>query len=138
MYISKNIFHQNGYPYRIVDNCVKFFINNKHNPKAKDQNSKSNNNRCIMLPYVGNASLVFIKALITQFKRKKYHCNVNFRSYKVYNYFSLKDMIPLTHKANDVYCLKGSCDKTQFYIGKTFACECSRASFCKIMKMCYS
>ena len=48
-----------------------------------------------------------------------YHCNVNFRSFKVSNYFSLKDVTPLTPKANVVYCLSGSCDKTQSCIGKT-------------------
>ena len=68
---------------------------------------------------VGNASLVFKKALITQFKIINYHCNVNIRSFKVSNYFLLKDVTSLALKANVVYCLKGSCDKTQFYIGKT-------------------
>ena len=33
--------------------------------------------------------------------------------------FSLKDVTTLTHKANVVYCLNGSCDMTQSYIGKT-------------------
>ena len=36
----------------------------------------------------------------------------------VSNYFSLKDVTPLTLKANVVYCFKGSCDETQSYIGK--------------------
>ena len=58
------------------------------------------------------------KVLITQFTRINYHCNVNFRTFKVSNYFSLRDVTPLTLGANVVYCLKGSCDKTQYYIGK--------------------
>ena len=33
-------------------------------------------------------------------------------------YSSLKDVTPLTLRAN-VHCLKGSCDKTQSYIGRT-------------------
>ena len=41
-----------------------------------------------------------------------------FRSFNVYNYFSLKD-ITLTLKANVVHFHKGSCDKTHSYIGKT-------------------
>ena len=31
----------------------------------------------------------------------------------------MKDVTPLTFRANVVYCLNGSCDKTQPYIGKT-------------------
>ena len=100
-----------------MDTQIEFF-NNKLCPKAKNKNSKNENNRCTTLSYAGNASLVFKKAFITQFKRINYHCNVNFGSFKVSNYFSLKDVTPLTHNANVVYCLKGSCDKTQSYIGK--------------------
>ena len=74
---------------RMLDNCVNIFHNNKLNLKAKDQNSKNENNRCITLPYVGNASLVFNKALITQFKGINYLCNANFRAlnYFQYNFF---------------------------------------------------
>ena len=61
----------------------------------------------------------FKKALITQFKRINYQCNINFRSFKVSKYFSLKDVSPLTLRANVVYCFKGSCDKIQSYIGMT-------------------
>ena len=67
--IFLNIFHQNGYPHRIFSNCVKKIINNKLNPKAKDENSKNENNRCITLPYVGNASLVLKKLLSPNLKK---------------------------------------------------------------------
>ena len=46
-------------------------------------------------------------------------CDINIGSIKVSNYFSLNDMTHLTLKAYDVYCFKGSCDKTQSYIYKT-------------------
>ena len=39
-------------------------------------------------------------------------------SFNVSNYFSLKDVAPLTFKANVIYCFKVSGDKTQSYIGK--------------------
>ena len=71
------------------------------------------------LPYVGNASFVSKKGLITQFKRLNYHCNINLRSFNVSNYLSLKDVSPLTLRANVAYYFKGSCDKTLSYIGKT-------------------
>ena len=77
IYILSNIFHQNGCPYRIFYNGVNKFINNKLSPKAKDQNSKNENNRCIALPYVGNASSIFKIALITQFERINYHFNID-------------------------------------------------------------
>ena len=71
------------------------------------------------IKYVGNASSVFIKALITLFEEMNCQCNINFRSFKVNNYFLLKDVTALTLRANVVYCFKGSCDKTQSCIGKT-------------------
>ena len=63
---------------------VNKFLSNKINPKLKEQNSKNENNRCMILLYVGNASLYFKTALITQFKVINYHCNVNFRAFKVH------------------------------------------------------
>ena len=78
------------------------------------------------------------KALITQFTRINYHCIVNFRTIKDSNYSSLNGMTRLTHKANVAYCLEGSCDKTRYYIGKTFSREGSGASFWKIRKICHS
>ena len=45
-----------------------------------------------------------------------------FKTFKVQNYYSLKDETPLAKKklqANVVYLFEGSCDKNQTYIGKT-------------------
>ena len=69
--------------------------------------------------HVGDASSVFKTALIAQLKGMNYHCNINFISFKVSNYFSLMDVTPMTPKVNVVYCHKGYCDKAQSYIGKT-------------------
>ena len=60
----------------------------------------------------------FQEALIIQFKRINY-CNINFRSFNVSNYFSLKNVTALSLKADVVHCPKVSCDKTQSYIGRT-------------------
>ena len=46
-------------------------------------------------------------------------CCTIFKTYKVQNYFSLKDETPLALQANVVYLFEGSCDKNQTYIGKT-------------------
>ena len=71
------------------------------------------------LPYVGNVMhLLLSRRLITLFKRINYHCNIKFRSYEVSNYFSLKDVNPITLRANVVHCFKGSCDKALSYICK--------------------
>ena len=48
-------------------------------------------------------------------KNINYHCNINFRTFKVSNYFSLKDVTSFILRAIVVYCFKGSCDKTQSY-----------------------
>ena len=50
---------------------------------------------------------------------------INFIPFKVSNYSSLKDVTPLTLNDNVVHYLKGSCDKTQSYIGKTKNTFCS-------------
>ena len=45
------------------------------------------------------------------------YCNVNFRTLIVHDYFSLKDMTPLTHSTNVVKYFNRFCDKTQSYMG---------------------
>ena len=42
-----------------------------------------------------------------------------FKTFKLQNYFSLKDETPLDLQANVVYLFEGSCDNNQTYIGKT-------------------
>ena len=90
------------------------------------------------LPHVGNASLVFKKALVTQFKTINYHCNVSFRTFKVSSYSSLKDVTPLTLRVNVVHCCRGSCDKTQSYIGRTKRHLAVRVQEHLSVKICYS
>ena len=41
------------------------------------------------------------------------------KTFRVQNYFSLKDETPLALQANVVYLFEGSCDKNQTYISKT-------------------
>ena len=60
---------------------------------------------CSALPYEGKTCLIFIKALITDFKTINYHCN-NFRTFKLRNYFSLKDVTQLTLRTNYITLVK--------------------------------
>ena len=110
----KNIFNGIRCPHRLVDNRVK-----KFNPMQKKKNGKNENNRCIGLQFEGIALLDLEKAVISQFTIINFHCIVNIITFKFTNYFQLKDATLLTLEANVVHCLKGSCDKTQCYIGRT-------------------
>ena len=46
-------------------------------------------------------------------------CCTIYKTFKVQNYFSLKDETPLALQANVVYLSESSCDMNQTYIGKT-------------------
>ena len=58
-----------------------------------------------------NIGLVLITRTFVQY------CTI-FKTFKVQDYFSLKDETPLALQANVVYLFEGSCDKNQTYIGK--------------------
>ena len=59
------------------------------------------------------------KSLTKNIKCVKKKCCAIFKTFKVQNYFSLKDESPLALQAYAVYLFEGSCDKNQIYICKT-------------------
>ena len=73
----------------------------------------------ICLPYIGLDSLVYKKKLIKIYKRLGNNISVVFTSFKIKNYFSLKDKTPLALRANVVYKYNCACDEHITYIGKT-------------------
>ena len=64
------------------------------------------------IPFIGESLAKNLRSI-----NKK--CCTIFKTFKVQNYFSLKDETPLALQANVVYLFEGSCDKNQTYIGKT-------------------
>ena len=64
-------------------------------------------------------SYIFKKQLIAIYKRIGVKIDVVFTSFKIKNYFSLKDKTPLALRANVVYKYNCACDEHITYIGKT-------------------
>ena len=73
----------------------------------------------VIMPFIGNPSKTFKQSLTKNLKSINKECCTIFKTFKVQNYFSLKDVTTVALQANVVYLFEGSCDKNQTYIGKT-------------------
>ena len=83
------------------------------------QNKNDEKKYTVIIPFIGHPSITFKKSLAKNLKSINKKCCTIFKTFKVQNYFSLKDETPLALQANVVYLFEGSCDKNQTYIGKT-------------------
>ena len=115
----KDIFHMNGYPKDIFYNHVKKFLSNKLMSTNSCQDKNDEKKYTVIIPFIGHPSITFKKSLAKNLKSINKKCCIIFKTFKVQNYFSLKDETPLALQANVVYLFEGSCDKNQTYIGKT-------------------
>jgi len=113
------IFSNNGYPKSVFDTCVQKFLDKKYSNGQTSDNTKDEQLVNFSIPYIGHASLVYKKKLVKVFKSIGIEIRVVFKSFKVKNYFSLKEVTPMNLKSNVVYQFFGSCDKSISYIGKT-------------------
>jgi hypothetical protein len=117
-----NIFCSNGYPKHLFDNCVNRFLSKKFEKcdivETQDKD-EDRNPVIICIPYVGQSSLNFKNQLTKIFSRLNVKFRVVFKSFKVRNYFSLKDRTPKFLKSKVIYQFKASCDESVSYIGKT-------------------
>ena len=110
----KSLFYNNNYPTWFFDE-----IYNKFKAKLDEISVVNNLKLCpIFVPYVGEASIRFVKALsrlcLKQFDVRLlplYHTN------KVRQYFQLKSETPLPVCSNVVYKFTCSCDTNLTYIG---------------------
>ena len=104
----KDILRKNAFPIKLVDNCIKTFLNKKflHTPVALTVDKKE---LSITLPYLGNLSL----AIRTRLQK------VIFRSTtRLGNFFRFKDKVPFNLRSNVVYKFScGRCNAT--YYGET-------------------
>ena len=71
------------------------------------------------MPFIGHPSEIFKKLLAKDLKSIKEKICTIFKTFKVQNYFSLKDKIPLALQAYVLCLFEGSCDKNHTYIGTT-------------------
>ena len=115
----KDVFCMNGYPKDIFHNHVKKFLSEKLLTTNSSQNMNDEKKYTVIIPFIGHPSITLKKSLSKNFKSLNKICCTISKTFKVQNYFSLKDETPLALQANVVYFFEGSCDKNQTYIGKT-------------------
>ena len=64
----------------------------------------------VIIPFIGHPCMAFKNSLAKNLKSIDKKCCAIFKTFKVQNYFSLKDYTPLALQANVVYLFEGSCD----------------------------
>ena len=113
-----NYLLENGYPQRFLDSIVKRFIESKMVRKVRE---KLEMNNCIImtLPYFGYESENLKRRLMKLFKEKDLNLVILFKTFKVSNYFRLKDLTPVSLMSNIVYKFNCPVDQDMSYIGMT-------------------
>ena len=116
----KDILRKNVFPIKLVDNCIKTFLNKKflHTPVALSVEKKE---LFITLPYFGNLSLTIRTCLQNSISRNLPFCHIKviFKSTtRLSNFFCFKDKVLFNLRSNVVYKFScGRCNAT--YYGET-------------------
>lgn len=87
--------------------------------KPGDSKKELENAITLTLPYYGYASETLKKQLMKLFKRENLNIVILFKTYKVSNYFRVKDVTPRKLMSNVVYEFKCPVDQDKSYIGMT-------------------
>ena len=108
----------NSYPHKFVSNILTKFMETKMTVTPENQPSESVKHT-FQIPYVGKPSIILKKKLIKLFKSYSIDINVCFNSFKVKNYFVLKDKQISLLQSSLVYKFSCLVDPSKSYIGKT-------------------
>ena len=103
----KEIFRQNAFPIKLVDNCIKTFLNKKflHTPLALTVEKKQ---LFFALPYFGNLFLAIRTRLQNSINKSLPFCKIKviFKSTKhLSKFFRFKEKVPFSLHSNVVYTL---------------------------------
>ena len=110
----------NGYSYSYVQNIIKKFIDHKINPDSSKKDTDSDKVKpTFKLPYIGYPSLLLKRKISKMFSKRGIMVNVVFSTFKVRNYFSLKDKSSRLLRSCLVYKFQCLDDPNKSYIGKT-------------------
>ena len=104
---------------KIGDRCLNKFLDRKHNEKQDKKDEDEDKYVILVVPYFGHVSDNVKKKMCKIGKDLNVKTWVVFKSFKIGQYFSLKDVTPKELRANVIYKFTGSCDKSITYIGKT-------------------
>ena len=115
----KDIFKKNGYPNGFFDRCLNKFLDRKFNEKRGQKLEDENEYVVLVVPNFGHVSDNLKKKMCKIGKDLNVKTRVVFKSFKIGQYFSVKDVTLKEIKANVIYKFIGSCDKSITYIGKT-------------------
>ena len=102
---SNDILTKNAFPIKVVDNCIKTFLNKKflHTPVALTVEKKE---LFIVLPYLGNLCLALRTHLQNSINKNLPYCKIKviFKSTTcLSNFFHFKDKVPFNLCSNVVY-----------------------------------
>ena len=109
----------NGYPKDFLNRILNRFLDKKFNVHVAKQEVDWNNTVMLSLPYFGYVSENIKKQLVKVFKKEGMNVIILFKTFKVSNYFRLKDITPRDLMANVVYEFKCPVDQDKSYIGMT-------------------
>ena len=108
----------NGYPQYFIINIVRKFVTSKFVIGTKDH-SNDTNTPVILIPFIGNPSLVLKKRISRILKSVNISVRIIFKSMTVQQYFSLKDRSHNMLRSSLVYKFQCPDDPSTSYIGKT-------------------
>ena len=115
----QDIFKRNGYPEGIFDKVLGKFLDKKFKSEKKRTGEDEEKYVILIVPYLGYVSDNFKKRVCSFGKKLGVNTRIVYKSFKISQYFSLKDVTPKGLKANVIYSFHCSCDKNISYIGKT-------------------
>ena len=118
----KTIFSYNNYPLRFFNDVLSKFLQSRKqsHPDLPAEEESSETEVYLRIPFMGSPSLQFSKRLVTLFQGK-FDITVKpvFYTFKVGDYFTLKDPVPLLFRSNFVYEYTCSGDGAISYLGMT-------------------
>ena len=82
---------------------VKKFLDEKVMTTNSCQNMNDEKKYTVIIPFIGHPSITFKKSVTKNLKSINKNCCAIFKTFKVQNYFSLKDETPLALPANVIY-----------------------------------
>ena len=120
----KNILARNAYPYHLLDNWIKRFLDKTNRTTPANNSNEETNIKTvkIILPYLGPITSNLQKELKELFKRSLPNHKIrliNKMSYRIGNLFRYKDLCPESIMSDLVYFYKCSCCNAA-YVGKTY------------------